>query len=367
MHGRKREAKEVKHSSARVEARRRKAKLYAELSRECFARRNQKRYDEETLALCQKLLEMNCELYTLWNHRKEYLEPILLGSSSDAKGAAEKELKLIEACLQRNPKSYCCWQHRKWVVDLANRLPNAEEAALDRELGLCDLLLSVDERNFHCWSYRRFVCSLHKAREPEVELDFTTDKISQNFSNYSSWHYRSALLPEINKVTSFEDLVRGGGGENTTTTTSSSSVGVKRVLPPHVLDEEFGLVKQAFFTEPEDQSSWLYHAWLINHLVENEKKFGSYGDERVGERLEQEVETCNEILEIEPESKWPLLTLARLLEAQAARAGGEGSESSAAGLHNKMRQLYRKLEGIDPMRRGYYLDAIAAVGNEEGG
>ena len=40
MHGRKREAKEVKHSSSRVEARRRKAKLYAELSKECFARRN---------------------------------------------------------------------------------------------------------------------------------------------------------------------------------------------------------------------------------------------------------------------------------------------------------------------------------------
>ncbi|XP_063902112.1 geranylgeranyl transferase type-2 subunit alpha-like [Zophobas morio] len=110
-----------------------------------------------------------------------------------------------------------------------------------QELLFCEKLLNIDERNFHCWDHRRWVISQFGASKYH-EFALTTKLITLNFSNYSAWHYRSNLLQEL--------YIIG----------SNSSALLK------TLQSELDLVNSACFTEPTDQSVWLYQKWLLSKV-----------------------------------------------------------------------------------------------------
>lgn len=72
--------------------------------------------------------------------------------------------------------------------------------------------------------------------------------IRKNFSNYSAWHYRSKLLPEMySRMTEDDKSVY--------------------LIPFEKIQEDLALLKHAFFTDPKDQSPWNYHEWLISLLT----------------------------------------------------------------------------------------------------
>ena len=135
------------------------AELYGTLCREVLDRRRRGDHDAASLDLSAKLLELNPEVYSVWNYRREALAPALDAGGDAAVAAAARELELSERALSRNPKSYAAWHHRAWIV--RRRL-----CSLERELELVALLLDVDERNFHAWAHRRLVSQVQRAWLP---------------------------------------------------------------------------------------------------------------------------------------------------------------------------------------------------------
>ncbi|CAA2977132.1 geranylgeranyl transferase type-2 subunit alpha 1 [Olea europaea subsp. europaea] len=202
-------------------------------------------YTKEALETSAKLLVVNPEHYTGWNYRKLAVQHFLDHQSEtevDSESiqlVLNEELRVVENALKKNFKSYGAWYHRKWVLSKGH-------SSMDKELRLLGKFQKLDSRNFHAWNYRRFITMLKKISDEE-ELQYTTDMIFDNFSNYSAWHNRSVLLSHL-----FEKRGKGHSHKES------------------ILEEEFEFVRNALFTDPDDQSGWFYHLWLLDQMVKLE-------------------------------------------------------------------------------------------------
>ncbi|GLC34312.1 hypothetical protein PLESTB_000743300 [Pleodorina starrii] len=388
MHGRPREYKnKLKSDPKAQEAYKKKVDAIRNGTALVLEHRKQRKYDPAVLNASAKLLKVVPEIYTLWNYRREALEAAFAAGGEEAQRASEGELALTQSCLMENPKSYSTWHHRKWVV--AQGL-----APLERELQLISRALDEDQRNFHAWNYRQFICR-RMGRSAQDELQYVEEKILQNFSNYSAWHFRTILLHQMYCGGAGSDSVAGQAAlpEVGALTRGSASVASaadgaatrgsasqRTPIPHDVLDQEYDMVHQAFATDSRDESPWMYYRWLVGntlahlgnqHQPAEAEAAKAQADTSADAAAEAEAvrgrvaavlerEACRLLedhLAADPDAKWPLLTLARLREAQA-RLGLGGSVEDCEALLGEARSLYGRLMELDPLRRGFYQDAL---------
>ncbi|KAF4316505.1 hypothetical protein BBO99_00008660 [Phytophthora kernoviae] len=316
MHGRVKSVEREKEENKTDEDRREelsKVRMYHDVAGKVLAMKKQKIYEPHVLPLTSHLLLLNPEFHVVWSYRREVLNVLIAkakDSPTEKQELAKTELKLTLDALQRNPKSYSAWFQRQWVIDQGL-------GDLKKEIGLCDKLLDLDERNFHCWNYRRHVCKLTEITE-EDQLTFTTHKIEQNFSNYSALHQRSITLPDP--------------------------------LTADVVFDEIGLVQQAVFTEPDDQSAWFYYRWLLTSMLELVE---SSMDDAAG-FLNSQVQWLDELIEMEADAKWVIVTLADLHFRLGAISEMDGWKDAK----KRSIELYERAIALDPDHRRYYQDMM---------
>ncbi|CAG8587141.1 16044_t:CDS:10 [Acaulospora morrowiae] len=255
MHGVKRVKPSAEVERLRKEKEAVKIKEYNRLIASCFAKKTNSEYDVEAFNITTKILSQNPDFYTIWNFRRTILLNTMLKdcSAEEKQQELSSELLFLQEVFRLNPKSYWIFNHRRWCLET---MPTPDWQG---ELTLVGRILDMDSRNFHAWDYRRYVISKlssTEAGDTEIrknEFDFTTTKINQNFSNYSAWHQRSKLLPRLIKEKHLNDQER-----------------------KKMIDREFELVKSAFYTDPDDQSAWLYHWWLIGREIRHLSILGAY-------------------------------------------------------------------------------------------
>ncbi|XP_034036369.1 geranylgeranyl transferase type-2 subunit alpha [Thalassophryne amazonica] len=440
MHGRVKVKTTAQQEEEKRKEREKKLKMYVAARDACFSKRKEGVCDDEALQLTQQLLSSNPDFGTLWNYRREILMHLdTVREMDDMQKIYEAELSFLETCLKVNPKSYGSWHHRGWV---SARLPQPDWA---KELLLCNRCLSLDERNFHCWDYRRMVVKMSGV-PVDQELEFTDRLIGSNFSNYSSWHYRSTLLPLLHPESPENPSPCHKPPHSSPPT--SPQIHSHRVCEQQLL-KEYELVQNAFFTDPNDQSAWFYYRWLLgradreemiscvyvsreeervavafsrpvngrgvglqlvldgqiqqvewrsvhpryNHSpvlicdltpgtisdITNEHNLTVHWTEKHTHRdcalytgrieswcrdsatdrelfrselsvektsvLQSELQSCNQLLELEPQNKWCLLTIILLMRAL-----------DPLGYEKEMLAHFQTLKEVDPMRCAYYCD-----------
>ncbi|KAK7202735.1 rab geranylgeranyltransferase alpha subunit [Myxozyma melibiosi] len=286
--------------------------------------RKNEEYSSTALQLTTTLLKMNPEFYTIWNYRREILLHIFQSlPPAEITARLDSELDFLFSRLREFPKCYWIWNHRRWCL---NTSPAPDYA---RELKLVTMMLERDARNFHGWQYRRGIVACLESRDDEKmkwdrsEFEYTTAKINNDFSNFSAWHNRTKLIPRLVK----ED---------------------PELDARELLKKEIYLITQAIYTDPDDQSVWLYHRWLVTS--------SDIVALSIAERtalLHQEITSISELLAVEPDSKWCLHSLAFYKNFLADLTGQEIDKSVG--------EYLEKLETIDPMRRKRYQDWRARI------
>lgn len=200
---------------------------------------------------------------------------------------------------------------------------------LSAELATCREFLKADQRNFHCWIYRRYVVDIsHGQISDQNEFDFTTEKIQENFSNYSAFHHRSVYIKQLD-------------------------VDIQALL-----EGEFAIIENAIFTEPDDQSAWWYHQFLLRWAKEKIKidTCSESDADSSGKRdwfegvLQQQIELIRSLLEIEPRSKWGITCLVNLIDAVS-----ELRTDRDEPLLQERRELLNLLIDIDPVHIKRYM------------
>ncbi|KAF8969895.1 hypothetical protein BDZ97DRAFT_1754314 [Flammula alnicola] len=226
-------------------------------------------------------------------------------SRKKARDWSHDAFDLTTRLLQVNPEFYTIWNYRRNIFIngfFVNSLPEDIKNVLTDDLAMTMSALKAHPK-------------LGSHAKPEsAELAYTSRKIEANFSNFSAWHQRSKTLTSLWEQGKLDE--------------SKSR------------EEEFELLRNAMYTDPNDQSVWMYHRWLV-------------GTDGSTELLEREIAAIQELLDEQPDSTW---CMESIVHYKLLLLKKSSSDSQRSLLSKECGLLLKRLQDLDSARRRRYQD-----------
>uniref|UniRef100_A0A9J7ZHG8 Geranylgeranyl transferase type-2 subunit alpha n=1 Tax=Cyprinus carpio carpio TaxID=630221 RepID=A0A9J7ZHG8_CYPCA len=407
MHGRVKVKSTAQQEEEKRKEREKKLKAFVSARDAVLRKRSAGEHDEEALQLTQQLLSSNPDFATLWNYRREVLLQLETSREKDeVQKLYESELHFIEACLKVNPKSYGCWHHRSWVntrlpqpdwtreLGLCDRCLSLDErnfhcwdyrrvvvkesgVSVEQELQFTDRLIGSNFSNYSSWHYRSTLLpqlhpqpapdSIHSHRVCEEQLlkeyELAHNAFFTDPNDQSAWFYYRWLLGRGVCVCSLclsqaqsEGLMLVLDGQpqqvewrSTHPRLRHSPVWLCDLPPGSVSDISNEHNLTVHWTEKyTHRDCALYtgcaESWCRDSATDQEL-FRSELSVEKSSVLQAELQSCNQLLELEPQNKWCLLTIILLMRAL-----------DPLGHEKETLAHFQTLKEVDPMRSSYYSD-----------
>ena len=133
----------------------------------------------------------------------------------------------------------------------------------------------------------------------KAEFDYTTTK-TNNISNFSAWHNRAMLIPKLLPPISAPNFE--------TERKAFLQKGVQSRLPL-LRGVELERTHNGLWVDPDDQSTWLYHSWLLGEAFSLQKTpqerpiLAPTSDGENVTVLQSEIQMLEDLLQEVPKSK----------------------------------------------------------------
>jgi len=310
------------------------------------------------LELCEELLMLDERNFHCWNYRRFVVSALALILSVKRIPMNTGNIDKMEQMIQHLDGSWNWIQqpsshHVNMNYSMFIHTLNNESKAANEVLFVMGAQISTKATDKSTTLSTATSCNIlltdsEKDQLLATEWNFIQSKVLQNFSNYSALHYRSKLVL----------LLFHRALPSTPTQQQRSD------LQYQVVKTELELLTNAIFTEPDDQSPWWYHNFLMDWI---KPSISSMNDNPAVWKLyehilEQEFQSIRMLVQGEKgRCKWGLLALVKIINARVyvwklqQQQEDEGNSEDSIWWKGKAKDYMESLISLDPSKKERYI------------